>query len=95
MEIVLSWLLNTAMGRIVGGVAGFALLGSVLFAGCEVRGCMKAREELQQYHRADKIRKEDPKVDKNIAEQKKRVDQMVTPDDFDRELERLRDYGTN
>jgi len=93
--MILSWLLKTAMGRIVGAALGGIILSSLLYGGCQVRGCIKAKEELRQYRRADEIRKEDPKVDKHIEEQKKRVDQMVTPDDFDLELERLRNYGTN
>lgn len=93
--MIWTWLLKTAVGRTVGLVIGSILLSSLLYVGCQVRGCIKAQDELRQYHRADVIRKEDPKIDKHIEEQKKRVDQMVTPGDFDRELERLRDYGAN
>ena len=41
------------------------LLG-LLYAGCQVKSCMEAKQELKEYHRADQIRKEDPKIDKHI-----------------------------
>ena len=50
--------------------------------GCQVKSCMRAKEELREYHRADKIRKEDPKVDKRMEEHKQKVEGFSTPDDL-------------
>jgi len=89
---IVSWLLKTALGRIIGGVVGAALLSSLLYAGCQVRSCMRAKEELREYHRADEIRKEDPKVDQRTEEHKQKVEEFANPDDFKRGFDELRHY---
>jgi hypothetical protein len=92
---MLGWVLNTAIGRIVGGVLGAVLLSGLLYAGCQVKSCNRMKEELREYHRADEIRKEDPKVDKRTEEHKKKVEGFSTPDDFKRGFDELRKYGTD
>jgi hypothetical protein len=93
MGVIITWLLQTAIGRGVAIGAGALLLSGVLYAGCQVKSCIRAKEELREYHRADAIRKEDPKVDKRMEENKKRVDGLSTPADLDREFDRLQNYG--
>ncbi|RJR37186.1 MAG: hypothetical protein C4567_13105 [Deltaproteobacteria bacterium] len=92
MGAIAGWLLKTALGRIVGGAVAAVLLSGFLYAGCQVRSCMQAKEELRGYHRADKIRKEDPKVEKRTEEHKQKVEEFSTPDDFKRGLDELRHY---
>jgi hypothetical protein len=89
------WLIKTAVWRIVGGALGAVLLSGVLYAGCQVKSCVEAKQELQQYHRADEIRKEDPKVDKRMEEHKKQVGGFSTPGDFKRGFDELRQYGAD
>lgn len=90
------YFLGTSIGKYAAlGIAATLLLGG-LYGGCKIKSCIEAKKEMEQYRRADEIRqKEDPKVDQFIDEQKKRVDQMATPGDFDRELERLRRHGAD
>jgi hypothetical protein len=72
---------------------GIALLsGGALYAGCQVKSCMRMKEELREYHRADEIRKEDPKVDQRTEEHKKKVEEFSTPGDFKRGFDELRHY---
>lgn len=92
MGTILGWLLKTALGRIIGGAVATALLSGVLYAGCQVRSCMQAKEELREYHRADEIRKEDPKVDQRMEEHKKQVEEFSTPDDLKHGFDELRHY---
>ncbi len=89
---LLTWFLGP-IGRYVG--IGLIVGSLALYGVFQIRSCDRAKEELKQYQRADEVKKEDKGVEKTIEEQKKRVDQMVTSDDFDRELERLRQHGTN
>jgi hypothetical protein len=92
MGAIYGWLFKTVLGRIVGGVAAAALLSGLLYAGCQVRSLLLAKEELREYHRADDIRKEDPKVDQRVEEHKKQVEEFSTLDDFKRGFDELRHY---
>ncbi len=92
---MIQWLISTAVGRIIGIVLASMLASGVLFAGCQVRGCMKAREELRQYQQAEKIRKEDKKIDTRSNEEKKNIDGYSSDDDFQRGFDRLRQYGAD
>jgi hypothetical protein len=92
MVAIVGWLLKTALGRIIGGAVAAGLLSGLLYAGCQVRSCVRMKEELREYHRADKIRKEDPKVDQRTEDHKKQVGEFSTPDDFKRGFDELRHY---
>jgi hypothetical protein len=92
MGAIVAWLFKTALGRIIGGAVGAALLSCLLYAGCQVRSCIRAKEELREYHRADEIRKEDPKVDQRTEEHKKKVEEFSSPDDCERGFDELRHY---
>ncbi|MDD2903469.1 MAG: hypothetical protein PHU44_13650 [Syntrophales bacterium] len=92
MGAIVGWLFKTALGRIIGGAVVAALLSGLLYAGCQVRSCMRAKEELQEYHRADEIRKEDPKVDQRVEEHKREVEEFSTPGDLKRGFDKLRHY---
>ncbi|MDD2900837.1 MAG: hypothetical protein PHU44_00210 [Syntrophales bacterium] len=92
MGAIVAWLFKTALGRIIGGAVAASLLSGLLYAGCQVRSCLRAKEELRGYHRADEIRKEDPKVEKRTAEHKQQVEEFSTPDDLKRGFHELRHY---
>lgn len=91
---MIDWLLKTALGRAVGVTLAGMLVSGVLFAGCQVRGCMKMKEELRQYQQAEKVRKQDQVIDKKTQENKDEVEGYTT-DDFRRGFDRLHNYGTN
>lgn len=95
MGAIVGWLFKTALGRIIGGTITAALLSGLLYGGCQVRSCMRAKEELREYHRADEIRKEDPKVEKRTEKHKQKVEEFSSPDDFKRGFDELRKYGAD
>jgi len=92
MGAIVGWLFKTVLGRIIGGTITAALLSGLLYAGCQVRSFIRAKEELREYHRADEIRKEDPKVDQRTEEHKKKVEEFSTPGDLKRGFDELRHY---
>lgn len=47
---MINWLIGTAAGRVIGLVLVSLLPSGALFAGCQIRGCLKAKEDLRQYH---------------------------------------------
>jgi len=93
--MLISWLIKSTIGRIVGGVMLALCAGVLLWGTLQVRGCIKAKAELQQYHLADKVVKQDKKTDQKIQENKDAVDGFSTPDDFSNGFDKLRDYGTH
>lgn len=95
MGTIIRWLLGTAVGKGIAIAAGAALLSGLLYIGCQVKSCLRAKEELREYHRADEIRKEDPKVDQKIDERKAEVEKFASPDDFKRGFDKLRNYGAD
>jgi hypothetical protein len=53
------------------------------------------KEEPREYNRADRIRKQDPKIDKRMEDHKKQVEGFSTPGDFKRGFDELRKYKTD
>jgi hypothetical protein len=49
--------LGTAIGKGIAIAAGAALLSGPLYGGCQIRSCLRVKEELREYHEADEIRK--------------------------------------
>lgn len=92
---MISWLLKTALGRAVGLTLAGMLASGVLFAGCQIRGCMKMKQELRDYHQADRVRAKDKKIDKQTQESQDEVEGYTTDDDFMRGFDRLRNYGAD
>ena len=90
--MILSWLLKTALGRIAGGVLVAIILGGVFYANSQIKGCIRDKDTIKQYQRADEVRQEDKKTDDQIEKEQKRIDRDPGFD-FDAELERLRQHS--
>lgn len=95
LAVIIGWVLKSAIGRVVGAALGAIILSGLLYAAYQVRSYIKAKEEVRQYQRADEIRKEDKKIEKNIEGKKQEVGEFSSPDDFKRGFDELRDYRAN
>lgn len=62
------WLMKSAVGRIVGAVIGTALLSGMLYAGCQVKGCIthKAEVKAKTAEKTLEVEREDQKVKEQV-----------------------------
>ena len=86
-------LIDLLCRSMLGRAAAVGIVIALAVAGLQVRGCMKAREELRQYEQAEKIRRHDRTIEKESEERQNEVENYSTPDDFSRGFDRLRQYG--
>ena len=47
VALIFDWLLKSALGRLVGVATGAFLLSGLLYAGCQVKGCLNERAEVR------------------------------------------------
>ncbi|MFA5381846.1 MAG: hypothetical protein WC356_01685 [Candidatus Micrarchaeia archaeon] len=68
MDIILAWLLKTAVGRIIGTALGATLLSGILFAGCQVKGCITHKAEVRAKiaEKILEVEREDQKVKEQV-----------------------------
>jgi len=66
---MISWLFKTAVGRIVGAGVGGMLLSGILYAGCQVKGCIepKAKVEAKTAQKTLEVEHEDQKVKEQVT----------------------------
>lgn len=65
---IINWLFKTAIGRYVGIAAGAALLSGILYAGCQVKGCIehKAKVAAKTADKTLEVERADQKVKEKI-----------------------------
>jgi hypothetical protein len=68
--MILSWLLKTAIGRLIGVALGTALLSGILYAGCQVKGCIthKAEVRAKTAERTLEVEREDQKIKDKVRQ---------------------------
>lgn len=66
--MILSWLLKTALGRIVGAAVGGMILSSLFYAGCQVKGCIehKAKVEAKTSQKTLEVEREDQRIKEEV-----------------------------
>jgi hypothetical protein len=86
-------LINILFGSVLKKIFVVGLSLALLFGAFQIRGCLRAKQELRAYKQADNIRELDRKTDQRIEEHKREVENYSTPDDLEHGFDRLRDYG--
>lgn len=68
--MILSWLLKTALGRIVGLAVGGMLLSGILYAGCQVKGCIThdADVKAKTAEKTLEVEREDRKIKDEVRQ---------------------------
>jgi hypothetical protein len=86
-------LIDFLFGNTIKKIAAIGIALGLLFGGCQIRSCIKAKEELWQYKAAEKIRQKDRKIDQQIEDKKHEVENYSNLDDLEHGFEELRGYG--
>lgn len=67
---MLTWLFTTAIGRIIGAAAAGILLSSILYAGCQVKGCIQHQAEVKAKtaEKTLEVREQDDELQEEVDE---------------------------
>jgi len=65
---IIEWLLKTAIGRYIGIAVGATLLSGMLYAGCQVKGCIEheAKVEAKTAQKTLEVEREDQKIKEQV-----------------------------